>query len=626
MPWRGRRPRPCEAARLRPRIRLTAEARPGPPPATDLLLDPAPAAPGTAEGQRTPLRLPLDRGRFLTLASLAATLRTLRARLPVGGRTHRRVAALAGEIEARVAELARIDALASLDAASMASTGTLAALRRVSRDNLPMSTLLDRAARTLRDALEELGVGRVLVGPVADVDRASLKVYARAALLSTRTAWSWSERTGPGEARGEAGARSPREGWLRSRAQIVRRVGALAGETLSAVPAGPPQAVEVTSLAGACILLTDMNYDACSLWISQALNDPLPEDPDVHRFAALLATSTGLDTEAEVHLRSAYGCAAWPTKRANIAYALALIWAKRLHDLDRSDRWLAVAMGHAEERAAGDPGDPAVEQGWILNGYALNALLRARVRTGSSKPAFRETFGYVREAFRRVEHGDDPERVYLRFNLLGNMSTLLAIEGQWDHALRLLDEAFMPLFETFDDADLAHLQSERAALLARSGRPGEALSLYRTARDALLGDDRPVCAERLNRSVGTLERRLGRLADAEATFADGVRRALEARSRQALTVNAGGLAVCLVEQGRDREAGDAVALAASEGVALGDPELAGSERLRSVPPPEGLTGLSTSLPEVDLEHQPPASIAGALRGSDRDLRVLRAAR
>jgi len=112
--------------------------------------------------------------------------------------------------------------------------------------------------------------------------------------------------------------------------------------------------------------------------------------------------------------------------------------------------------------------------------------------------------------------------------------------------------------------------------------------------------------------------RLGRPGEAEAVFfAKGSIKPLQARSLLGARVHGAGLVNALVYQGRVGAAADALLeLGQTEGVWLSDQEGDPKIAARSVAAPKRLFGLSTSIPEIDLECLEPVRISEVLSYSE----------
>jgi len=582
---------------------------------------PGPIDPGT-------VILPVQRGDPSSFASLALMLATIRE-LPT----------VSAHFPALTELLARLDRVRSvehamaaqhtLDGAALASRGVLAALRRVTRESVEIALITERVARSLAQALVLPAVRSVVV-PLADqIDRPSLKTLIRACLIAespNAPVWHWHVPAIPQRPVSSFDVPDFEQVAHEVRCDMLRKAFAVLRPTLEHSSPRTPSVEWANNIpfvdfgpGTACNWLMTQNYDAALGWAAQALRKGQPID--ALRVAAIASTNVGHHDLALHAFKKAYDACGRPTQRAHLCAMLALIIAKRKFDLVASRFWYDRGLSELEETSypVGKDGDPALEKAWILNGLALNELLAARLLKRPITDAFKSTFDFLAEAFDLVKTGAAPDYVYLRYNLLGNMSAFMSLQGEHRLARELFERAFDPcLTEGLADALewRAVLTTRRAGLYASAGETEAALQLYRDAIDMLVDSDRPVCAETIRRSAGVLALRLGRPKEAEASFRKGLVEASETRSAIGVRVHGAGLIVSLVQQQRLGEASNIFReLGETEGVWLADATTAPSRAALSVKGPSRIFGLSTSIPEIDLEYIEPVNISAVLSGS-----------
>jgi tetratricopeptide (TPR) repeat protein len=271
----------------------------------------------------------------------------------------------------------------TLDSAALASKGALAALRRVTRESADIAVTTDRAARLFAEVLVLPSVRRVVV-PFADqIDRPSLKALARACLLAKREnapIWEWHFSTEPSAPTDESDTADVakldsevRADILRTIAKILRLTPTPRAEIASPVQGPNPNTFPQATVGIACNWLTTQNYDAAIRWAIAAL--ATGPNIDALRVLAVAATNTGRHDVAIRAFSDAYLASGKPTLRAHLCSMRALIIAKRKLNLVESQRWYEQGLAELESHAPGDDGDRAIEEAWIYNGLALNALL-----------------------------------------------------------------------------------------------------------------------------------------------------------------------------------------------------------------------------------------------------------
>lgn len=574
------------------------------------------------QGKARPLTVVNSNGELATFATALLMLRDVQQRLG-GAAVTPDLGAVIDALESAQQLEARLDSSGGLEQAAQKNGDALAALRRISRESAESSTLIDRAARSLTVALARLKITHLVILNAERMDRPSLKMLARACLIAptnAQTRWIWTEARMPVTHAGSTFAmrhnlmQHSRHGILSAIRTTLDPLQHKQATDLPILKTPKPRDVPDFGIGGAVGRLANLNYDGAADWIAQQ-SDP---DIDTCRLAALLMVNIGLNDAAVDALTHAISLNAAPTLQCHMWYVSGLIWSKRMYNVAQSNRCFDLAEAALEKASENDAGDPAMERAWVHNGRAMNALLTARFTGRPIKDAFPVAFDHLRRASELVREGSSRDRIYLRYNLLGNMSNLMEIGGNHALALELLNRTFeedLAKGSANEREWLAQQRCMRAALMARSGDPAAAAPVFENARALMLETDRPIGAEALARSLATSLYQSGDFARACTFFTKGIEEATRLRSRLGLETHLAGLAACLVEMGKHGDALDllwhhstAEDVWPVESAALARGDLSGLQ-IRDT-----YYGLPLSIPEVDLEDMAPASIAGALRG------------
>jgi len=535
--------------------------------------------------------------------------------------------------EARSVE-AKLDATGGLEEATQHNGDALAALRRVSRESAESSTLIDRSARRFNAALRRLSHSHVVIVNAERIDRPSLKILARACLITPAEkppVWIWTQAAlakPVASACFDARTELP----LRARHSILSAIRAVLEPTEIMRPAAstaalspPVRAATRAGIGAATGRLANLNYDGCAQWLAEC-TEP---DIDTCRLTALLMVNLGLHDAAIDTLSHAIGRCETATLECHMWYIAGLVWSKRCYDVDQSTVCFDRAETALEQIRSNDPGDADMERAWVRNGRAMNAILAARFSGRPVRDAFPLAFNHLRQAFELVRQGATRDRIYLRYNLLGNMSSLMEIGGNHSVALDLLSQTFdesLARGRSNEREWLAQQRCMRAALMARAGDIADAVPVFAEARALMIETDRPVSAEALGRSEATARFQSGDVDGAQQVFAQCLTEAQALRSRLGVETHAAGLAACHMASGQPA---DAIALLREIGKAEGvwpvDEDALDRDDLSGLRIVDTYYGLSLSMPEVDLEDMAPASIAGALRGRQSEVAAARAA-
>lgn len=269
-----------------------------------------------------------------------------------------------------------------------------------------------------------------------------------------------------------------------------------------------------------------------------------------------------------------------------------------------------------------------MERAWVQNGRAMNAILAARLAHKPISTAFPIAFSHLTRAFDLVRDGGTRDRVYLRFNLLGNMSNLMEIGGNYAVALDLLNRTFDESLARGAENErewIAQQRCMRAALMARAGDAAAAIPIFAEARELMQQFDRPISAEALGRSQAKALYQSGAYGEARELFSTCLDEARALRSRLGVQTHVIGLAACEISLGREKTALSLLrTIGELEDVWALPPAALASADLSGLRIQDAYYGLSLSIPEVDLEDMAPASIAGALRGRQTEVDAVRA--
>jgi tetratricopeptide (TPR) repeat protein len=486
-----------------------------------------------------------------------------------------------------------------------------AILRRISRESVHTSPLIHQGAILLNSVLARAGVNQAVLPHTGEVDRASLKLFARAMLLLTEKdgfSWVWEF----GEDRDGGGASDLR--LLIQRDFIAHLKTTLSptiihGQALRPSPEMTFQAETLESVSAALVL---QNYSGCLGLMQHA---PL-DNAERARLTALVAVNTGRYELALDLLNTAIPLSK-PSMAAHLCYLSGLIQAKRHYDPQASEthhlRGMAI-LDAASGRVDDDDGDLQLERAWLHNGLALNAALASR-RSANPAPHVHSAFDHLRSAFACLESGRQPARMYLQFNLFSNMSFLMEIQGAYDVAINTLDSIFLdqssenPAEQGRWSATLGY----RIAMLHwKAGRQDVAASLLRRALASLEPAEEPA-RERILRGLGQVLLSSGHHKEASAAFSEGLAIGRKLRFAEATKHHAAGAIAAFVQDGAKGRARDLL----NECMQVDHITLPTEGRgIAGIIVPKASPKLPAYYPEIDLEDVPRMDINRLLSGQD----------
>lgn len=393
-----------------------------------------------------------------------------------------------------------------------ADSVTFAVVRRISRESLYNSHLVDALARFLLEAHRRCPSLRgplwVVLRGCEGLDRPSLRVFYRTYRLAlAEDGLRWLVFHAPlGELPEDlSDLHRLHRKLLQARAALLDRLRREVQaqlylwpvqEGLYQSPVDPRYwttsvpALSLEELIGDLATnLVEQNYERAYVRAVQALArvDGSERESEILRLVALVDANLGQYAEADATLRRAVELTRRPTFAAHLHYLMGLLQTKRFYDLDRAEA--CYHAGHEALKGA-DNNDPQVrlERAWLINGQALVRVLRARRLPREARTAeLEDVIRMELDAFDLVRGMPGASESYLRFNLLANIAFVLEIMSRYPEAVNFWQRAFGQFLrlrggkhfeKTFlfrlgllqlksGDADAAVSSLERALQLAR---------------------------------------------------------------------------------------------------------------------------------------------------------------
>lgn len=499
---------------------------------------------------------------------------------------------------------------------------TYALMRRISRESVYTARTIDAAAKLINELIGERGdVKTVLVDNVDRLDRLSLKILARAMLLLRPEhgfAWAWRSASDPMDA---LDVSCDGDFYLVSRHAFLQKLLGVISPTLRrssgvtnlARPSECEGGVEESDISTALVM---QNYDACFLWCTGGLSPP--SVPEGHRLIGLALTNIDQYDEALGAWRTAECLTTDRGRRAHLCYLQGLLEAKRRYDLTGSDMHYLrgldeVSRIHDDETIS----DLNLEHAWLLNGLALNqALLWRRTKDTIH---FHRAFDMERQAFDLVRDGTEPARLYLRFNLLANLSFLLEISGRYDVAIQTLNRAFDMELGSGDSAYRMRstLGYRIGVLYSRVGHLDRALECLDRAAEQDHYIELWSTHERILRAIGSVALQRRDIGRAEIAFQQGLDICRAERSAEGTWEHGRGLATTLLLQGARDKALDVIeTLLNEEGLQLMSASACRDNVLPdTLQPSPPSPKLPAYIAEIDLEGIPRVDLNRFLGGA-----------
>ncbi len=462
----------------------------------------------------------------------------------------------------------------------------MAVLRRISRESVYTAGVVDDAARAMSVALASSSVDQVQLGPIEELDRPSLKVLIRAALLASEgpeIVWRF-RRSVSVDARDEC----PRAGLMHvARAMLDPVESTTPGTDVSSHHGGAGGRISTAELAR---LLVMQDYERC---LSSEVDG---SQATALRLRAIACVNLGWHGKALAYLDEALACSGSPAEGAHLWYLRGLVEAKRRYNLAASDACHRRGLDEASRDV-----DAVLERAWLFNGLALNSVIRWR--RGEDRRGWQRGFDLASRAFALVKAGTEASHAYLRFNLLANVAFLMEMRGRFDQAIGILEGVFEEQDGTGEvhRARLGQTIGYRIGMLQlRAGAVSTALGTLARALDPPGLPAQPwFMRERVLRAVGAAHANAGDWAAARDTFEEGMQLSLAGRSARGAQWHGAALAVAL-------ESAYGLPHAEAFRARMRDEEGLHIEDGASHAPPS--PKLPAYIPEIDLEEIPKADL------------------
>ncbi len=524
---------------------------------------------------------------------------------------------------------------------SGADAVTYAVVRRISRESMHGGALMDKAARFLVAAFHDvpaLRSRRHLVIVSAELaDRPSLRVVYRMQQLDDQD-----PRLSVVLLTGASPHRLPDEGLhmrlSAARADFLDHLISLSGAVTvrpetARDPGLVPTAVPTGSAAGGDEILrpladalVNQNYEAVYHHAAVVLAGPAEPRlaANTLRLVALADANTGRTEQALEMLDRALERGHDPDFAAHLWYLKGLLHTKRRYQLDQADACFDRGTELLTPRLNED--SARFELAWLHNGKALVLALRARAapaardRTRLLEDAMRLEF----RAFDSVPAGRSAEHVYLRYNLLANLTFLLEIMERFPEALGFWNRAF---------GQFLHAQGRDT--FERSYRYREAMLRWRADQPAAAADELAgilritgereewFVAERVYEAAARLAVREAGPRQAAGLYLRAAALAYHNRDWAVFARHLRSMALCAKRAGADRMLAEATELLAALPADIGvtdrnPPEDTGEDLAMLLPAPN--PKLPAYLPLLDLEPTPKRNLNVYLaHGADEPL-------
>ncbi len=246
-------------------------------------------------------------------------------------------------------------------------------------------------------------------------------------------------------------------------------------------------------LADAALALVTQNYENAYLACSTAFQQETIHE-EAYRICGLVHANLSLYDQAyQLFLKAADNARSMPVK-AHIDCLCALLAVKRFYNLDVANRHYQTALTLTDDSDEQN----RLERGWVYNGMSFMDTVAASRLSGADKQKQLESvFHRERMAFQLIKQDNNPGALYLRYNLLSNMTFLLEIKGDYPNALKMWENAFERLIGS------QHTYQYRTGMLAwKAGVVDKAFDCLLKAKEIAIEQKDRLDLEGINEALG----------------------------------------------------------------------------------------------------------------------------
>ncbi|HWO75954.1 MAG TPA: hypothetical protein VNM69_08675 [Bacillus sp. (in: firmicutes)] len=268
-------------------------------------------------------------------------------------------------------------------------------------------------------------------------------------------------------------------------------------------------------MSDAAIALITQNYENAFLACDRVLISGNIKTEEIFRIIGLVHANLSLYEAAYSAFQEALKYEDHGPKRAHIECLAALLAVKRFYNLD-------IARAHYEEALKFVDETDAInrlEKGWILNGMSFMETVAASKLEGEEKNnLYDSVLKREMEALALIKNQKDSASLYLKYNLMSNITFLLEIRRDYKSAVEFWKSAFTKLIG--DETGYLY----RTGMLSwKAGQIEEGVHyLKRSYQNALSQKDR-LDSESIVYALGYVNLDIGNYEEAIKYFSEGLK-------------------------------------------------------------------------------------------------------
>jgi len=277
-------------------------------------------------------------------------------------------------------------------------------------------------------------------------------------------------------------------------------------------------------MSDAAVALITQNYENAFLACEKFLNTQTVKSEEIFRIMGLVHANLSLYEASYSAFQEALKHEETGPKRAHIECLAALLAVKRFYNLDVANSHYESALKFVDESDTLNK----LEKGWILNGMSFMDTVASSKLEGEEKNKLLEAV-LERElkALALIKMEKDSGPLYLKYNLLSNITFLLEISKDYKSALEFWKTAFTKLIG--DD----HGYLYRTGMLSwKAGKIDDGLNYLKQAFQTALSQKDRLDSERILYALGYVNLDLGNYEESIRYFGEGLKISLILRESE----------------------------------------------------------------------------------------------
>ncbi|WP_374721072.1 tetratricopeptide repeat protein [Peribacillus tepidiphilus] len=277
-------------------------------------------------------------------------------------------------------------------------------------------------------------------------------------------------------------------------------------------------------ISDAAIALITQNYENAFLACEKVLKNESMHTEEIYRIIGLVHANLSLYDEAYAAFQKALDFVDNGPQRAHVECLAALLAVKRFYNLDVARTHYDNALTFVDE----SDNRNRLEKGWIYNGLSfMDTVASSKLEGDEKNRLLDDVLQRELKALDLIKNQQDSGSLYLKYNLLSNITFLLEIRKDYISALEFWKSAFYKLIGD------EHGYCYRTGMLAwKAGKINEAINCLEKAYQTALHQKDRLDTESILYALGYVNLDIGKHEESIKYFRKGLEISLILRNTE----------------------------------------------------------------------------------------------